>query len=213
MAALAVVPSPAVTAAPLYLIEDQLAALVETAELVSPEQEEEFRLEFQTALTAAVEKRDRVGQFLAHLEQQIDFARSEIDRLRQRKAAFERALARVEEYVIDTIENLGTDSKGKYRRLEGKTTTFSLRGCPPSVEISDESSIPAEYKTLLLKLPAVTWEQLLDRLEIEKRAEVLGQVRSPEVSVEKRPIKAAIDGGAAVPGAGLAIGKHSLRRS
>ena len=178
MAALAVVPSPAVTAAPLYLIEDQLAALVETAELVSPEQEEEFRLEFQTALTAAVEKRDRVGQFLAHLEQQIDFARSEIDRLRQRKAAFERALARVEEYVIDTIENLGTDSKGKYRRLEGKTTTFSLRGCPPSVEISDESSIPAEYKTLLLKLPAVTWEQLLDRLEIEKRAEVLGQVRS-----------------------------------
>jgi hypothetical protein len=160
-----------------------------------------------------VEKRDRVGQFLAHLEQQIDFARSEIDRLRQRKAAFERALARVEEYVIDTIENLGTDSKGKYRRLEGKTTTFSLRGCPPSVEISDESSIPAEYKTLLLKLPAVTWEQLLDRLEIEKRAEVLGQVRSPEVSVEKRPIKAAIDGGAAVPGAGLAIGKHSLRRS
>ena len=213
MAALAVVPSPAVTAAPLYLIEDQLAALVETAELVSPEQEEEFRLEFQTALTAAVEKRDRVGQFLAHLEQQIDFARSEIDRLRQRKAAFERALARVEEYVIDTIENLGTDSKGKYRRLEGKTTTFSLRGCPPSVEISDESSIPAEYKTLLLKLPAVTWEQLLDRLEIEKRAEVLGQVRSPEVSVEKRPIKAAIDGGAAGPGAGLAIGKHSLRRS
>ena len=213
MAALAVVPSPAVTAAPLYLIEDQLAALVETAELVSPEQEEEFRLEFQTALTAAVEKRDRVGQFLAHLEQQIDFARSEIDRIRQRKAAFERALARVEEYVIDTIENLGTDSKGKYRRLEGKTTTFSLRGCPPSVEISDESSIPAEYKTLLLKLPAVTWEQLLDRLEIEKRAEVLGQVRSPEVSVEKRPIKAAIDGGAAVPGAGLAIGKHSLRRS
>jgi len=34
MAAVAVVPSPAVTSAPLYLIEDQLAALVETAELV-----------------------------------------------------------------------------------------------------------------------------------------------------------------------------------
>jgi len=107
MAALAVVPSPAVTAAPLYLIEDQLAALVETAELVSPEQEQEFRLEFQTALTAAVEKRDRVGQFLGHLVQQIDFARFEIDRLRQRKAAFERALARVEEYVIQTIREPG----------------------------------------------------------------------------------------------------------
>ena len=34
MAVLAVVPSPAVTAAPLYLIEDHLAALIETAELL-----------------------------------------------------------------------------------------------------------------------------------------------------------------------------------
>jgi hypothetical protein len=213
MAVLAVVPSPAVTAAPLYLIEDQLAALIETAELVSPEQEHEFRLEFQTALTAAVEKRDRVGQFLAHLEQQIDFAKFEIERLRQRKATCERALARVEEYVIETIENLGTDGKGKYRKLEGKTTTFSLRGCPPSVEVTDESAIPSEYKTLVLKLPAVTWEQLLDGLEIEQRTAVLGQVRSPEVFVEKRPIKAAIDSGANIPGAGLISGKHSLRRS
>src|SRR5580692_11572997 len=90
MAFLTVVPSPAVTAAPLYVIEDHLAALIETAELVSPEQEQEFRVEFQTALTAAVEKRDRVGQFLAHLAQQIDFAKFEIDRLRQRKAICER---------------------------------------------------------------------------------------------------------------------------
>jgi len=213
MAALAVVPSPAVTAAPLYVIEDQLAALIETAELVSPEQEQEFRVEFQTALTAAVEKRDRVGQFLAHLEQQIDFARFEIDRLRQRRATCERALARLEEYVIETIEKLGTDSKGKYRTLEGKTTTFSLRACPPSVEVTDESAIPSQYKTLTLKLPAATWEQLLDGLEIEQRVAVLGQVKSPEVAVEKRSIKGAIDGGADVPGAGLATGRHSLRRS
>ena len=213
MAALAVVPSPAVTAAPLYVIEDQLAALIETAELVSPEQEQEFRAEFQAALTAAVDKRDRVGQFLAHLEQQIDFAKFEIDRLRQRKATCERALERLENYVIGTIENLGTDGKGKYRRLEGKTTTFSLRACPPSVEVTDETAIPSEYKVLLLKLPAVTWEQLLDGLEIEQRSAVLGQVKSPEVTVDKRSIKAAIDGGVDVPGAGLAIGRHSLRRS
>jgi hypothetical protein len=213
MAVLAVVPSPAVTADSLYLIEDQLAALIETAELVSPEQEEEFRAEFQVALTAAIEKRDRVGQFLAHLEHQIDFAKFEIDRLRQRKATCERALARLESYVIGTIESLGTDGKGKYRRLEGKTTTFSLRACPPSVEVSDESAIPSEHKMILLKLPAMIWEQLLDGLEIEQRSAVLGQVKRPEVTVDKRSIKAAIDGGADVPGAGLAFGRHSLRRS
>ena len=213
MAALAIVPSPAVTAAPLYVIEDHLAALIETAELVSPEQELEFRAEFQAALTAAVEKRDRVGQFLAHLEQQIDFAKFEIDRLRQRKATCERALARLEDYVIATIVSLGTDSKGKYRRLEGKTTTFSLRTCPPSVEASDESAIPAEYKMLTLKLPAVTWERLLDGLDIEQRAAVLGQVKSPEVSLDRRSIKAALDEGANVPGAGLVTGRHALRRN
>jgi len=81
------------------------------------------------------------------------------------------------------------------------------------VEVTDESAIPSEYKTLVLKLPAVTWEQLLDGLEIERRAAILGQVKSPEVLVEKRSIKAAIDGGEDVPGAGLAVGRHSLRRS
>jgi hypothetical protein len=213
MAALAAVPSPAVTAAPLYVIEDHLAALIETADLVSPDQEQEFRLEFQTALTSAVEKRDQVGQFLAHLEQQIDFAKFEIDRLRQRKTTCERAFARLQNYVIETIENLGTDSKGKYRMLEGKTTTFSLRACPPSVEVADESGIPAEYKTLTLKLPAVTWEQMLDGLDIEQRAAVLGQVKSPEVSLDKRSMKASMDSGANVPGADLVTGRHALRRS
>jgi len=207
------VPSPAVTAAPLYVIEDYLAALIETAESVSPEQEQGFRAGFQNALTAAVEKRDQVGHFLAHLEQQIDFARFEIDRLRQRKATCERALARLENYVIETLENLGTDSKGRYRKLEGKTTTFSLRACPPSVEVTDESAIPSEHKMLTLKLPAVTWEQLLDGLDIERRVAVLEQVKSPEVSVDKRSVKAAIDGGADVPGANLATGRHSLKRT
>jgi hypothetical protein len=115
--------------------------------------------------------------------------------------------------VIGTIEGLGTDSKGKYPRLEGKTTTFSLRACPPSVEVTDESAIHAEYRMLLLKLPAVAWEQLLNGLEMEERFAVLEQVNRPEVSVDKRSIKAAIDDGVDVSGAGLAIGRHSLRRS
>ena len=211
MAALTIVPSPAVTA-PLYVIEDHLAAMIETAEMVSPDQEEEFRLEFQAALTAAVDKRDRVGQFLSHLEQQIEFAKFEIERLKQRKAVFERALERLENYVIETIENLGIDCKGKYRKLEGKTTTFSLRACPPSVEVTDESAIPAEYKTLLLKLPVVLWERLLDGLEVEERAAILAQVRNPEIWVDKRAVKAGINGGG-VPGACLVTGRHSLRRS
>jgi hypothetical protein len=212
MPALAVVPSPAVTAAPLYAVESYLACLIETAELVPPEQEQEFRAELQSALTTAVEKRDRVGQFLAHLEQQVEFANFEIDRLKQRKVTFERALARLEAYIIETIENLGTDDKGRYRTLEGRTTTFSLRLCPPSVDITDEAAIPPDFKTLLLKVPAITWEHLLDGLDVDQRAEIVAQVRTAEIKVDKRLIKAAIDGGARVPGADVVFGRHSLRR-
>jgi hypothetical protein len=212
MAALAVVPSPGLTAAPLYAIEDYLAALIETTELVPPEQEQELLAQFQSALTTAVEKRDRVGQFLAHLEQQIEFANLEINRLKQRKATFERALERLEAYVIQTIEKLGTDGKGKYRTLEGRTTTFSLRACPPSVEVTDEAAVPADFKTLVLKLPAATWEQLLDGLDIDQRTAIVTQANTAEVKVDKRSIKAAIERGAHVPGADVVLGRHSLRR-
>ena len=213
MAALAVVPSPAVTAAPLYVIEDYLAALVETAELVPEDQEQEFRAEFEAALATAVEKRDLVGQFLVHLEQQIEFAKLEIDRLRQRRAVYERALERLENYVIATIEHLGKDGKGKYRKLEGRTVTFSLRGCPPSVEVTDEAAVPAAFKALTIKLPATLWERMLDALEVEERAGILQQVRNAEVAVERRAVKAAIERGVIVAGAELITGKHSLARS
>ena len=212
MPALAVVPSPAVTAAPLYTIEAYLAALIESAEFVPPEQEQEFRAEFQSALMTAVDKRDRVGQFMAHLEQQIEFANHELDRLRQRKVTFERALARLESYVIETIERLGTDAKGRYQILEGRTTTFSVHRCPPSVDVKDELAVPPHFKTLLLRVPALMWEQFLDGLDIDERAAILAHVQTVEVKVDKRSIKAAIDSGAEVTGANVISGRHSLRR-
>ena len=86
MATLAVLPStqtytPAVS---LYSLEEQLVALAETVDLVVPEKEEAFLADFQQALSAAVDKRDRVAQFMAHLENQITFAKTEIQRLQDR---------------------------------------------------------------------------------------------------------------------------------
>jgi hypothetical protein len=213
MSALIAVSPNVLASEPLYAIEEHLAALVDTVELVPPDQEREFRDEFQVALTNAIEKRDRVGQFMAHLEHQIAFASAEIERLRERKAAYQRALERIESYVTYTIENLGRDAKGKYRKLEGKTVTFSLGGCPPSVDITDESAIPSVYKALTLKLPAVVWEQILDWLGAGQREALIGDVKYQEVAVDKRAIRTVINAGSKVPGADLAIGNTSLRRS
>ena len=213
MAALVVVPSPAITAGSIFEIEEYLAALVETAELVSHDQEQEFLAEFRQTLSTAVDQRDRVGQYMAHLETQAAFAKAEIERLRQRKGAYERAFERIEQYVLNTIDFLGKDAKGNRRKLEGNTVTFSARACPRSVEITDEAAVPAEFKTLTLRLPAATWERLLDSLDIEQRADIIGQVKRAECEVSKSAIKASIESGIPVSGADLSTGKLSLRRT
>ena len=208
-----VVPSPAVTADSIFEIEQYLAAMVETADLVPPEQEQEFLAEFRHTLSTAIEQRDRVGQYMAHLETQAAFAKAEIERLRQSKLIYERSLERVEQYVLSTIESLGKDTKGNRRKLEGNTVTFSARACPPSVEITDEAAVPVEFKTLTIRLLASTWERLLDSLGIDQRTEIFSQVKRAEYEVSKSAIKAALDSRTPVPGATITIGKLSLRRT
>jgi septal ring factor EnvC (AmiA/AmiB activator) len=230
MAALQVVPTPGAAVLPppapvgavappsashpltLYALEEQLTILADTAELVPPEQAQEFLEEFRAALTAAADKRDRVGQFLSHLETQAAFAKAEIIRLQERKAWFERAIEHMEGYVINVIESLGRDAKGKYQKLEGRTVTFGIRDCPPSVEILDEAAVPSDYKAISIAMPALQWEALLDSLELEQRASVLDSVERPKMAVSKTAIKKAIDGGGQVPGADLIVGKKTLIR-
>ena len=208
----AAAPTPASPPLTLYAIEEQLAILADTAELAPPEQEQEFIEEFRAALTAAVDKRDRVGQFLSHLEHQAAFAKAEIVRLQERKVWFERASERMEGYVIKVIESLGRDAKGKYQKLEGRTVTFGIKDCPPSVEIKDEAAIPSDYKAITITMPALRWDALLDSLDLEHRASVLDTVEKPKVAVSKTAIKKAIDGGIQVSGADLIVGKKTLIR-
>ncbi len=196
----------------LYALEEQLTILADTAELVPPEQEQEFLEEFRAALTAAVDKRDRVGQFLSHLEHQAAFAKAEITRLQERKVWFERAIERMEGYLISVIESFGRDTKGKYQKLEGRTVTFGIKDCPPSVEIQDEAAVPSDYKAVSITMPALQWEALLDSLNLEQRASLLDSVERPRVAVSKTAIRKAIDGGGQVPGADLIVGKKTLIR-
>jgi hypothetical protein len=207
MAALAVVPTLSLRA-----IEERLAALADTAELVPAEQEDDFFAEFESALLAARDKRDRVGQFMAHLEAQIDSADREMKRLADRKARYARLSERLEQYVIRILENQGPDEKGRYQKLEGETVTFAIAKCPESVEVTDAAAVPLDYKTAAVKLPAREWEAVLDALELEDRACVLGQAKV-EYAVSKTALKEGLKSGAAIAGAEIRTGKHRLVRS
>jgi hypothetical protein len=209
---LRLVPALLPAARPLYEIEAHLAALVETEEVVPDELEREYALELQATLLAAVDKRDRVGQFLAHLEQQIAFAHTEVTRLRAREEFFARALARMEGYVSRVIESLGLDAKGKRRKLEGNTITLSLHGCDKRVDVTNEAVVPGKYKRVTVTLPAETWELVCDSLDLEVRAQVLGEVKAPVVDVSLSLVKADLKAGIAVPGAELAGGTYLVRK-
>jgi hypothetical protein len=166
----------------LYTLEDGLQALLDSAEMVTPEEEAEFAADLEAALAATVQKRDRVGWFMAHIEGQTALAAAEIKRLQTRKAFFEAVLKRVETSVVRTIRNLGMDAKSKYKALAGETVTFSVRRCPATVAITDEAAVPVAYKSVSITLPAITWEALLDSLDIEARIKLLDEVRRPDSS-------------------------------
>lgn len=183
----------------LYELEDDLMAMLESMDTVTPDQEQEFLADFGRALQTAKDKRDSVARYMAHCESQIELAKAEIERLRERKLAFECSLDRIKSYVVYTMESLGT------KKLEGSCVTLSLRKCPAAVEVLDEGKVPVEFKTATFSLPGPLVDKVLDALAIDDPVRLAW-------NLDKRAIKAALDAGDAVPGAGFAPEKHTIAR-
>lgn len=199
----------------LYELEQDLQAFIDTADLVSEESHDEFQREFAEALQRSVEKRDRAGQFLIHCQQQVENCDKEIERLRARKRSFEMAEKRVRSYVQAVIESLGTDAKGRTRKLEGDTVTFALRAKPPAVEITDEDAVPAKFKSITVTLPLDLWEAVIDTPDHDDDSDpIWGEFKAASLTAErcvsKKAIREALDAGEDVAGADLSIGGYSL---
>src|ERR1017187_2412897 len=197
----------------LFEIEEGLMAFLDTAELVTPDQEQAFLAEFQQALSLAADKRDRVAHRLAQLENQQAFAAAEIKRLQAFKKAKESEQDRLEGYVSYVIRRLGKDGKDKWRRLEGHTSTLFLRGCAPSVEVVEEALISLDYKRAMVHIAAAMWDDILNSLDSKFRDAVLAATTHDlSVTVNKVAVKAAIEAGTDVPGAKLITDKAALGR-
>jgi hypothetical protein len=194
----------------VYRIEDDLTALVETGKGgIPPELEQQYRADLAQALQKAVDKRDRVGQFIRYLEDQAVFAGEEAKRLTERKQLFERAAERMRAYVKYTIENvIGRDEQGKWRKLEGRTVTFSLRKLPDILQVDDEAAIPAEYKTLVITVPAATWQRHLETCG--DRDGILAAIIHTEVKLDRRGLLARLKEGVELPGVDIRLGDYGL---
>ena len=162
----------------LFEISDHLLALLDTLDVVATGEERTLlECEINEAMEAEVRKVDGVAQYLAFCEDQQGYAASEIKRLQARKQSFERKEQRLKEYVQRVLESCGKS------KLEGRTATLALRACPTSVEITDESVVPEEYKCVVV-----------------------------EESVDKRKVKSALEAGIEIPGVRLVSDRKTVVR-
>ena len=187
----------------LFQIEESLVLLAESAE------EEGLTPEIESALAAylegAVEKRDRVAEFIRFCEGMAELAKAEVKRLQARQKHFEVAAERVSSMVLRVLDWLGAE------KLEGRTNTMKKRKCPPSVNVIDEQKIPAEYKRITVTLPLSQWQQLLAGTPEDARNAVLSGVRKQEISLDLEAIKQALNLEQTVEGADLALNRFKLQ--
>src|SRR5215831_10843150 len=133
---------------PLWRIEDELAALLDSLDVCPDELLPELEQRIAHYLGAEIEKVDRIGAVLASFESVQANARTEIDRLRQRQQAAERAGARLEQYLLHILH------KRDGRPLKGRNVTLSVRRTEALV-IDDPDLVPMEWKrtTVTIDIP------------------------------------------------------------
>jgi hypothetical protein len=187
----------------LFQIEESLMLLAESAE------EEGLTAEIETALTAylegAVEKRDRVAEFIHFCEAMAEVAKAEVKRLQARQKHFEATADRVSSMVLHVLDWL------RVKKLEGRTNTLKKRKCPPSVNVIDEQKIPAEYKRVTVTLPLPQWQELLAGTSEDSRNSLLSVLRKQEITLDLEAIKQALNLEKVVEGADLAINRFKLQ--
>lgn len=143
----------------------QLETLLARDGLESGEDQEALVALIEKEFLAVQDKRDSFCAFLAFLDIQASFAASELARLELRKKRIEAANVRLQKLAVQTIQSLGQDDNGKWKRLEGHTSSLSLAKNPSSVEVVEPDKVPAEFKrvAVTLTMPLAYWNDVMER--------------------------------------------------
>jgi hypothetical protein len=137
--------------------EDFFDSILEQNAL-SPEQQTALGESIKTS----VEKRDNMGAFLARLEGEAEMLKKEEKRLADRRRKFERIGEILTEGLHLQMVEWGI------RKVEGQKFSFTVKKNPASVEILDETLIPAEY---LDYTPRVKRQEIKEALSEGKEVE------------------------------------------
>ena len=193
-------PKPDEKALTLYRIEEDLAALLDTEALVPEEQLAEFQAELLAKTQQGVAKRGNCIRAIRHIENQIELARAEENRLAEWRRSLAGGLDRFREYVIKCIEVSGA------KRVEADCGVLSIQANPESIEVTDVDALPDDMKTVAVNMPAALFNELVEPYLLATEKHSVDVTFNPD----KAAIKAALKAGRAVPGADIRYGKNRL---
>lgn len=195
----------------LYEIEDNLAALANTFEVIEEAEAKQLILdEIGQALQRVKDKRDAVVGFLRHCEAQQTFADQEIERLKTRRDRIARFQSEFEQYLVSLIDQFAIPDRRGIKRLEGNVSSMRIQKNPDSVVITDEKALPVAWKDVVLTMPAHVWEALLERLEKNERTVFEQKVKKCEFKPDKRALASELKKGEQILGADLKFGEWRL---
>lgn len=202
----------------LYEAEHFLTELIDTAGVVEVEMEQEFQALITESLAVAIQKRERVGQFILSCEARAEHCRAEVQRIQKRARLFESVAERVRTIVLDVITGLPLVTKGKktsYPKLEGETLTLSAVSKPEAVVISEPASVPMKFKEVSITVSAQTWTTMLAYIgaaSTEEADVLIGELaKAASWTIDRSRLKAALQRKEVVPGADLVGDDFSLR--
>ncbi|MED5052672.1 siphovirus Gp157 family protein [Anoxybacillus rupiensis] len=138
----------------LYELAQSYAQLMEMAE----EMESDALVDTLESLQEAIEdKAENVAKLIKNLEADVKVIKEEEQRLAERRRAIESKVDKLKTYLQEQLETAGL------QKVKRPTITVSIQNNPPSVDVIDETLIPADF---LIPQPAkVDKKSILERLK------------------------------------------------
>lgn len=89
-----------------------------------------------------------IVKIIKELEYSEEIFNKEIERLSVKKRTLQNGIISMKDYLKQGMENANID------KIKRDTLSLSLSKSPPSCQVTDESKIPSNFKTSVLKIPS-----------------------------------------------------------
>lgn len=116
--------------------------------------------QIQQFLGRELVKVDGVAHVLREMEARAEVAKQERDRLNERARTWQKRHDWLEERVKEALQ-FRLQATGQ-KKLEGETSTLSLRKNPPSVDVRQPDLVPMEMRRITITMPENIWNGLVN---------------------------------------------------